>query len=60
MTHQVNIMGLIMICQLDASSSGGVVYLLARRGQHNMVCGSMAVRRAAGETETLSMQNTAT
>lgn len=55
MTHQSNLMGLIMICQLDASSSGGVVYLLARRGQHNTACGSMAVRRAAGETEKLSM-----
>lgn len=38
----------------------GVVYLLARRGQHSTVCGSKAVRRAAGETETPSMQNTAT
>lgn len=55
MTNQLNIMGLIMICQLDTSLSGGVVYLLGRRGQHNTVCGSMAVRRAAGETETLSM-----
>lgn len=47
----------MMICQLDGPQSRGVVYLLAQRGQHNTVCGSTAVRRAVGETETQSMQN---